>query len=116
MKKLVNQGDYMPRGYGLAWLCATSTQGVCYPIPLNWLFRWIRDLYFFLARGPKRRQWELIAKQAGEDRYRSLKVVQQAAFDRGVKEGKRQAYVSMFPGLGYSPETIETVLEMKRNR
>lgn len=55
LRRVIDEGEMLPRGYGVAWEDATTyLQGgcftvVCYPVPLNLLFRWARNSYWFLA-------------------------------------------------------------------
>lgn len=45
------EGEMLPPvGWGLAYYDAVSDRGIFYPIPLNWLIRWVRYLYFFWNR------------------------------------------------------------------
>ena len=37
LAKRIREGERYPRGYGLAWFDVTMLQGVCYPVPLNWV-------------------------------------------------------------------------------
>ena len=48
----IAKGQRFPRGYGFAWYDFILDVRLAYPIPFNWILRWIRDLYFLLAKGP----------------------------------------------------------------
>src|SRR5258708_6761486 len=47
------EGDVIPWFYGVAWRNFTSNTFTCYIMPFNWVFRWCRDFYWFLAQGPE---------------------------------------------------------------
>jgi len=49
LRRYVHENEWMPTLYGLAWRDYVRGAKVCYPVPLNWLFRWARDLYWWLA-------------------------------------------------------------------
>tara|TARA_R100001230_G_C5599045_1_gene113390 strand:+ start:294 stop:560 length:267 start_codon:yes stop_codon:yes gene_type:complete len=49
MRKYVHKGEVVPKGYGFAWQEWHTLRAVCYPVPLNLLFRWVRTGYWFLA-------------------------------------------------------------------
>jgi len=51
LRYLVSPGDPYPRGYGRAWDVDFGRASVCYPIPLNWLARWILLAWLRLTRG-----------------------------------------------------------------
>lgn len=53
MKRIITdraifEGETMPPFYGIAYRDIAMRQAICYPIPLNWLVRWGRELYFAL--------------------------------------------------------------------
>ena len=50
MRKIVSYrematGGRLPTGYGVAWREINTINYVMYPVPLNVLFRWLRDLW-----------------------------------------------------------------------
>lgn len=49
-KKLIEDGGAIPLGYGIAWPDFTDLRyrWACYPIPMNWIACWLRDLEFLL--------------------------------------------------------------------
>jgi len=60
LRKIIREGGYYPKGYGRAW-DDWSTLGqpdnvavICYPVPLNLLFRWARNCWWWLHRGWRR--------------------------------------------------------------
>lgn len=71
-KLRIKEGWCYPTGYGLCWIDWVTAEAVCYPIPFNWLARWFRDAYYFLCRGPRRRQFDAVQKAHSkevEERY-----------------------------------------------
>ena len=52
LRALVPEGQRLPPFYGIAWIQAETMLAVCYPLPLNWLAAFFRDVRFFLKRGP----------------------------------------------------------------
>lgn len=52
MQKRVPACERYPRGYGLAWVDWLTNEGVCYPIPLNWLLCLGRKLLILLKVPP----------------------------------------------------------------
>ena len=53
-QKMLREGDLLPRWYGSAWRDSSIRAEVCYPIPLHWLVRWARGLYYFAAFSRRR--------------------------------------------------------------
>ena len=68
----IREGDLMFRFYGIAWSNPELRVWTCYPIPFNFLARWVRDLYWLLMGGSKR-----------ED-------LREAAYNAGVEEGRKR--------------------------
>lgn len=58
MRKVINESDCLPSFYGAAWDVYTHERNssgthflvVCYPIPLNLIFRGIRNIYYKLSQ------------------------------------------------------------------
>ena len=55
MRKIITEGEIIPQGYGVAWDDSTTLgmdrlRVVCYPVPLNIIFRVARDFYWRLAK------------------------------------------------------------------
>lgn len=68
------QGERVPRGYGLAWHDLFHNQVVVFPIPFNLVARWLRELYFWL-----RNPWT-----------DAMTRDQRAAYLRGYHDGARR--------------------------
>ena len=70
MRRFVRAYDKIPVGYGIAYRTFDADGNLCYPIPLNWIARWLRSAWVAL-QGPGRDTWiekrELAAYQLGFD-------------------------------------------------
>lgn len=53
IKKIIKQGEEIPKGYGLAWYLDHKREFVCYPYGLHLLFVWIRNTYLTHIVYPK---------------------------------------------------------------
>ena len=49
LKKTIPEGEFCPRGYGVAYKSLHQMAYICYPIPLNQIVRVWRNFYFWLA-------------------------------------------------------------------
>ena len=49
----VAQGEAAPWWYGVAYYSPYSDHVVCYPVPLNLLVRWCRNIWWLLRRGKR---------------------------------------------------------------
>lgn len=61
MKRMVGELERIPFGYGVAWRDFAYCGSVCYPVPLNLIMRWLRELWFSLSRlsyDRKEKWWE----------------------------------------------------------
>lgn len=45
------QGEMIPRWYGIAYYSPYSDHAICYPIPVNLIVRWLRNLLWAMKRG-----------------------------------------------------------------
>lgn len=52
-------GKKIPWGYGVAWREDYAHRIVCYPIPLNIVFSYLRRFYWLMASGP----WNFCVKK-----------------------------------------------------
>jgi len=57
MKKIIDEGMRIPKGYGIAWRDFARDQAICYPIGLNQIVRWARKVYFWISF-PNLSYWE----------------------------------------------------------
>lgn len=80
--RMVFEGQALPFWYGVTYRDPAWRAWVCHPIPLNFLVRWGRALWWFLAREPK------------ADRLESAC---EAAYERGFRVGQKHGEV-----LGYN--------------
>lgn len=79
VKKVINEGEAIPKYYGIAYRDYLRYQAVCYPIVLNLIIRYLRELYFIIA--------------IPADLSRSEHIVQEAyrqGYEDGLKAAKRQ--------------------------
>ena len=83
----VLDGESMYAFYGIAWYVSELRATICYPIPFNFLARWIRDLYWMLMVGSKREDLRNEAYNAGIEQGKSLK---NAQYWDGLQEGGKQ--------------------------
>lgn len=53
MRKEIDDGQMIPRGYGIAWYLPERKYNstVCYPIPLNSILGFFRLVYFIVRGG-----------------------------------------------------------------
>lgn len=66
IRREVRGGERYPVGYGVAWQRWECLVAICYPVPLNLLFRWLREAYL-LMRNPS--GWEWVPEQAMHDKW-----------------------------------------------
>ena len=45
-RREIEEGEIIPKGYGVAYYNFTTHHVVCYPIPFNIFANWLRKLYF----------------------------------------------------------------------
>lgn len=48
LRKVIPEGGYFPRGYGVAWRLVERDEIVCLPLGLNVLARWGRAVVYWL--------------------------------------------------------------------
>jgi hypothetical protein len=63
MKKIIREYERFPRFYGRAWYEFESQNIVCYPVPLNWIFSFARDVWWVLRRKQTLSYAELVYKE-----------------------------------------------------
>lgn len=84
VSRRIEYGMRMPRGYGMCWdSCATRTTRIA-PIPLHWLMRWWRDVYYRVS-GPAFRSWV----EEKEAAYELRDIKRCRGFDKRVEERAR---------------------------
>lgn len=49
----VREYQSIPLGYGIAWINLHKNSATCFPIPLNWIARFVRDFYYIISK-PRR--------------------------------------------------------------
>lgn len=50
MKRYVEEGEVLPKGYGIAYYEGMNQRYVAYPVPINHLVRVARDLWYWLVK------------------------------------------------------------------
>ena len=77
----VFEGERFPKGYGLAWRLYDEMAIVAYPIPLNFLARWFREVYLFLKfqGGARKNENYLLGYEKGRE----------AGEQYGIQKGKK---------------------------
>lgn len=81
----VSQGELMPKWYGLAIYEPWSDTQICYPIPLNLLYRWYDALRWKVKRGKDTALH--VAWSSGYNEGRQI--MYDVGFDAGVEHGKK---------------------------
>jgi hypothetical protein len=71
--KTINQGEMLPRFYGLAWVEWHRDGAVCAPVPLNWVIAVARAIWVFATQGTRAISWN------PRDAYR-----------QGIRDGRAQ--------------------------
>lgn len=76
-RKFVSSGEIVPRCYGLAYQCWDRRGAMAYPIPINLLVRWGRNLHWWLMctitpswADQQRLTWYKLGLEAGRAEYR----------------------------------------------
>jgi len=52
LKTMVKENERLPKFYGIAYRDYLLDVSICYVIPLNWVVRLLRSIYFKLAQPP----------------------------------------------------------------
>jgi hypothetical protein len=52
IRKVIEEGEFLPRGYGIAWYEPHRSRVVLYPIPLNWVMSFLRDAWWIVRKPP----------------------------------------------------------------
>ena len=85
----------LPRFYGAAWRDPSCRVLVCYLIPFNWVFGWLRGFYYFVCRGPRSGLEEKVREEERNERERlaeqwgqRCEAIRNESYIRGVNEGR----------------------------
>ena len=73
MKKIIEEGGLIPRGYGVAWRSNYGMKVVCYPIPINLIVRWFNDCWCSIMHGLWKSRWESMLLNIRMEEYRKFK-------------------------------------------
>lgn len=74
--KFVREVDVMPWGYGFAYRSPQQSGSWCWPIPLNWIVKGLREVWIFMAMPPKTKLDYMSAYKAAwlEERKRRVEL------------------------------------------
>lgn len=53
IRRYTNEGELLPRGYGVAWLDPCFNRAVCYPFPFHRAIGWLRRWYWDVIQPPR---------------------------------------------------------------
>jgi hypothetical protein len=70
IKIMINEGEIIPKWYGVAWRAYDRMQIACYPIPLNLIVRIYLHFYYCIMRGCFRSNYE---KELIQARFEGMK-------------------------------------------
>jgi hypothetical protein len=82
MKKIITQGEVLPRFYGLAYPELWSMTYVCYPFPLNHLVRICRTLWLRIRNAKITKMENTIIQEINDARIALLKRENEIKKDR----------------------------------
>jgi hypothetical protein len=98
-RKAIMEGEKIPTFYGVAYRDFAMMQAVCYPIPLNWVVRWGRELYFRLSNPETNGLEDAIHKAYGR------------GFDNGVASARYDIEQSYHRGLSDAAKQLDKTLK-----
>jgi hypothetical protein len=78
LKRIIPEGEVLPFMYGIAWTDIYSRRMVAYPIPLNFIIGFLREIYWRLQCGMRRTKFQAMIDESAKMHYR-----------RGYEEGFR---------------------------
>jgi hypothetical protein len=84
----IQQGERMRLGYGFAWRNYETFTTEAYLIPFNFIFRWARELYIFLAK-PRWSKRDYIYHDGYYNGYKSAKNYYELEIKRRDEEWSR---------------------------
>ncbi len=89
MRWLTDEGEELPFWYGLTYRDPSFHGWKCHPIPLNFIVRWSRNLWFFFAQEQKA-DFIDVAFEAGREAGRKTEArMFEIRFDSDIKELNR---------------------------
>ena len=80
MKEII-EGEKLMWGWGYCWTNYNRMTRTVAPVPLNFIFRWIREVYFWIA-SPQRSRFEREMHDKLGQTYRD-------GYEEGIKAGDR---------------------------
>jgi len=77
-------GEEIPRWYGLAWRDYNRDVGICYPMPLHFIFGWARLLWLWFRFHSVPTRWDTIrqAYEAGHIAGRQYEIQRTVLMER----------------------------------
>lgn len=84
IKKIVQEGEIIPKFYGMAYWDYMRRIGICYPLGINWIVWLCREIYFRVMVVPLGKQGEM---------YRQgFKDGEQSGYRLGLRAGYKEAF------------------------
>lgn len=87
IRKEIHQGMPLPRGYGIAyidWNACPYRVAVCYPVPLNLLVSFLRDVWAMLVR-PSSHLDRVVQKMLADTRREAFN----EGYELGTEHGRQ---------------------------
>lgn len=66
-KKFYFQGQKLPKGWGIAWWEFDIQEAIIFPMPLNFVTGWVRNLYYTLLKGPNEKYRHKVLEQLSKE-------------------------------------------------
>ena len=102
----ISQGERLPWGWGYCWTSWQSMTFVIAPIPLNFLLRWVRSIYFYLA-SPQRAKHDEGVRKIIHTSYLD-------GYNRGEIVGKKETIKEVGRGLEGGIKGLENMIDKWR--
>lgn len=83
----------MPWGYGVAWRKYDLRATILAPIPLNFVFAWVRERYYQLLQGPRRTLEQSIIEHLSEEEAKGYNDGYRTGLKSGEEAGFRRAKI-----------------------
>lgn len=89
-KKEIPEGAMIPTGYGFAWYDFPRNMKVCYPIPLHWIARVIRTIWWRVKYPGPMKMDELIGEMESKGFSRGYLLGHKDGMDEAFREVDRR--------------------------
>lgn len=115
IKRIVNEGERFPKGYGLAWRDFEKGTGIFLPLGIHLIVRWSRDFYWwivFVGRPGwlEKREHEIYLKARGEY-FEATNDAWRAGHEAGSREGWHKGWEE---GYDAATKRIKVIIEEVR--